>query len=196
MSCACPSHVVAMEHIMQYCQCSKDKGLKLQPSGTWDGNRKHKFKIHGHSDSDYAKCVEDRKSVTGYSTYLNDAPIFNKSKTQNSVTLSVSEAELIAAVECAQTVLFVQQILASIGLSIEKPMILEIDCKGTVDLNNNWTVGGWTRHISVKNFFLRDLKESGEFSIVWLPSAQNTSDIYMKNLDGPTFVKHAGTYVF
>ena len=51
-------------------------------------------------------------------------------------------------------------------------MILEIDCKGTVDLNNNWTVGGQTRHISVKNFFLRDLKESGDFSTVWLPSAK------------------------
>ena len=52
------------------------------------------------------------------------------------------------------------------------------------------------QHISVKNFFLWDLKESGDFSIVWLPSAHNTSDIFTKNLDGPTFAKHAGTYVF
>ena len=102
-----PSHLMAMEHVMQYCLCSEDKGLKLQPLGNWDGNRKHKFKIHGCSDSDYAKCIEDRKSVMDYSVYLNDAPIFNKNKTQNSVMLSVSEAELIAAVECAQTVLFV-----------------------------------------------------------------------------------------
>ena len=107
MRCACPSHVVAMEHVMQFCLCSKDKGLKLQPSGIWDGNKKYKFKIRGHSNSNYAKHMEDRKSITGYSTYLNHAPIFNKSKTQNSVTLSVSEAELIAAVECAQTMLFV-----------------------------------------------------------------------------------------
>ena len=176
---------------MQCCLCSKDKGFKLRPSGTWDGNRKHKFKICGGLDSDYAKCIEDQKSIMGYSTYLNDAPIFNKSKTQNSVTLSVSEGELIATVECAQTMLFVLQILASIGLSIEKPMLLEIDCKGTVDLNNNWTVGRRTHHISVKNFFLRDLKESGEFSIMRLPSAQNTSDLYTKNLYGPTFEKHA-----
>ena len=86
MSCARPSHVVAMHRVMQYCLCSKDKGLKLQPSGTWDGNKKHKFKIRGCSDSNYAKRVEDQKSIMGYSTYLNDAPIFNKSKTQNSVT--------------------------------------------------------------------------------------------------------------
>ena len=112
------------------------------------------------------------------------------------MTLSVSEAELIAVVECAQTMLFIRQILNILGLSIEKPMILEIDCKGTVDLNNNWTVGGRTRHISAKHFFLRDLKESGDFSIMWLPSTQNTSDIFTKNLDGPTFAKHAGTYSY
>ena len=196
MSCSCPAHVVAMERVMQFCLCSKDKGLKLQPSGIWYGYKSYKFNIRGHSASDYAKRVEDRKSVTGYSTHLNDVPIFNKSKTQNSVTLSVSEAELIAAVECAHTMLFVRQILNSVGLSIEKPMILEIDCKGTVDLNNNWTVGRRTCHISVKHFFLRDLKESSDFSIMWLLSAQNTSDIFTKNLDGPTFANHAGTYVF
>ena len=39
---------------------------------------------------------------------------------------------------------------------------------GTVDLNNNWTVGGRTCHISVKHFFLRDLKENSDFSIVWV----------------------------
>ena len=128
--------------------------------------------------------------------YLNDAPIFYKSKTQNSATLSLSEAKLIAAAECAKTMLFVRQILASIGLSIEKPMILEIDCKGTVDLNNNGTMGRRTFHIFVKKFLIWDLKESGEFSIMWLPSAQNTRDLYTKNLDGPMFEKHNGTYVF
>ena len=78
MSSAHPAHVVAMERVMQFCLCSRDKGLKLQPSGIWDGNKSDKFNIRGCSNSDYAKRVEDQKSVTGYSTYLNnDAPIFN-----------------------------------------------------------------------------------------------------------------------
>ena len=59
MSCARPFHVMAMNRIMQFCLCSKDKGLKLQPSGIWDGNKIYKFKIRGHSNSDYAKRVED-----------------------------------------------------------------------------------------------------------------------------------------
>ena len=52
------SHVVAMERVMQFCLCSKDKGLKLKPSGVWDGNKSYKLNIHGRSNSDYAKQVE------------------------------------------------------------------------------------------------------------------------------------------
>ena len=148
MSCARPSHVVAMERVMQFCLCSKEKGLKLQPSSIWNGNKNYKFNIRGRSDSDYAKRVEDRKSVTGYSTYLNDAPIFNKSKTQNSVTLSVSEAELIAAVECAQTMLFVRQILNSVGLSVENPWYWKL----TVRVQSiSTTIGQWVaEHVTFR----------------------------------------------
>ena len=46
----------------------------------------------------------------------------------------------MAAVECAQTMLFARQILESLQLQVELPMVLEIDCKGTVDLNKNWSV--------------------------------------------------------
>jgi hypothetical protein len=39
-------------------------------------------------------------------------------------------------------------------------MILEIDNKGAVDLTNNWSVGGRTRHVEVQ-YYLRELKEEG-----------------------------------
>ena len=43
--------------------------------------------------------------------------------------------------------MFARQILESLQLQVELPMLLEIDCKGTVDLNNNWSVGGKTQHV-------------------------------------------------
>ena len=53
--------------------------------------------IHGMSDSDYANDPETRRSVSGYATFLNDAPVTAKSKMQDCVTLSVTEDELMAA---------------------------------------------------------------------------------------------------
>ena len=47
--------------------------------------------------------------------------------------------------------LFVYRLIQSLGLEVELPMILEMDNKGAVDLANNWSVGGRTRHVEVRN---------------------------------------------
>jgi hypothetical protein len=69
------------------------------------------------------------------------------------VTLSTAEAKLAAGTQCAEERLYMMRLLESIGLKVQKPMILEIDNKGTnkgtVDLANNWSVGGRTRHVEV-----------------------------------------------
>jgi hypothetical protein len=72
-----------------------------------------------------------------------------KSLTQKSVTLSVCEAEQTAGVLCTQDMLYVKNVLESMGLKVKLPMCLEIDNKGAVDLANNWSIGGYTRHVDV-----------------------------------------------
>ena len=101
----------------------------------------------------------------------------------------------MVAVECAQTMLLARQILESLILQVELPMLLEINCKGTDDLHNNWSVGGRTRQVPVKYMFLHDLKESGVFEIRWVPSEANCSDMFTKNLDGKRFLKHQAVFV-
>jgi hypothetical protein len=107
------------------------------------------------------------------------------------VALSVTEAELFAGVMCVQDMLFIMRVLNSLGLQVELPMILEIDNKGAKDLINNWSIGGRLRHVEVKQFFLRELKEQGLLKVNWLNSEDNTADIFTKNLGGPLFNKHA-----
>ena len=60
-------------------------------------------------------------------------------------------------------------------------------------LANNWSVGGRTRHVESKQFFLRDLKEEGTLKIKWIPGHENESDLLTKNLPGPDFERHAKT---
>ena len=116
------------------------------------------------------------------------------SATQKYTTLSVTEAEQGAAVTCAQDMIYQKNVLESMGLQVELPMILEVDNKGTVDLANNWSVGGRTRHVDVRQNFLRELKEDGILIIRWISGDENDTDIHTKNLAGPLFEKHARTY--
>ncbi len=48
-----------------------------------------------------------------------------------------------------------------------------MDNKGAVDLGNNWSIGGRTRHVDVQQCFLRELKESKVMDISWIKSSEN-----------------------
>ena len=77
------------------------------------------------------------------------------------------------------------------GLQVELSMKIYIDNSGAVDLANNWSVGGRTRHIETCQHFLRDLKDEGILKIVWIPGSENEADMFTKNLAVPEFNKHA-----
>ena len=117
-----------------------------------------------------------------------------KSKMQGCVTLSVTEAELVSATHCAQDMLFIMRVMESIGLKVKKPMVLQVDNKGAMDLSNNWSVGGRTRHVDTRQYFLRELKEEGVVIVEWIPTNNNSTDLFTKNLSGPIFSKHVAVY--
>ena len=160
LSCAPPIILMQLKKVMKYCVETKDIGWFLKPSRSWDGKDKSfKFVINGKSDSDYACCPTTRRSVSGTCVFLEGAPISVKSSMQKIVALSVTEAETIAAVQCAQEMILAYKIITSMGLQVQLPMILEVDNKGAVDLANSWSHGGRTKHMQVRNFGLRELKE-------------------------------------
>ena len=193
---AAKAHMKNMKRVMKYIIDTPNRGYTMFIKGKkWLGDPNYEFVITGRSDSDYAKDPETRRSVSGWIVYLCGIPIAWKSKMMPIVALSVTEAELFAATSCVQDMLFAMRILESIGLKVKKPMLLECDNKGAIDLMDNYTCGGRTRHIEVKQYFIRDLKEENLIRIEWLPSDMNTSDIFTKNLAGPLFERHASELV-
>ena len=188
-------HLKAMYRVMRYCMDTPSCSKILRPVGCWDGTKEgFEFVIRGRSDSDFAKDPDKRHSVSGISVFLQDAPISESSRMQDCVTLSVSEAKIVAAVETGQRMLFGMRVLEQMGLTVQKPMILQMDCKGAIALTHSWSVGGRTRHIDVKWHFLREMKEEGIIHTVWLHSPDNSADLFTKNLSGPDFRKHVSVY--
>jgi hypothetical protein len=162
MQGAMEAHMKAMHQTMKPCVGAPNRGMFLKPNATWDEDPDFEFVISGRSDSDHAKDLEKRRSVSGCSVILCGAPVSCASRMQgHDVTLSVTEAELAAATACSQDMLFAMRVLESIGLTVKKPMTLEVDNKGAKDLTHNWSVGGRTCHVNVREWFLRDPKEEG-----------------------------------
>ena len=115
MSAATMCHVKAMKQVMTYLTATPKRGLTLKPSEKWDGSKEFEFTISGFSDSDFAKEPTERKSVSGWAVFLNGAPILMRSKMQDCTMLLVTEAELVAAMACAQDMWFLMRLMESIG---------------------------------------------------------------------------------
>ena len=91
--------------------------------------------------------------------------------------------------------LYIKRVLEGMGLQVELPMMLKVDNSGAVDLANNWTVGGRTRHMETRMFFLREMKEAGVIETKWVKGNENPVDMFTKNLAGPAFNKCAQVFV-
>ncbi len=89
-------HNDAMLRMMKYVDDMSERGLFLNPTQKWNGNKEHEFITSGQSDSDYVRDLQTQKSISRYRVLLEGAPVMFKSSTQKSVALSVCEAEQTA----------------------------------------------------------------------------------------------------
>jgi len=119
-------HVKAMERVMIYCLTTRDRGLELQPDAEWNGNPEFNLRILGRSDSDYAKDVETRKSVSGTSTFLCGTPISQSS-------LSQEESVRGDVILCCDTPGNVQKVLSQKAVSCKGLCLFSIGLQDKVD---------------------------------------------------------------
>jgi hypothetical protein len=125
-----------------------------------------------------------RKSVLGNTTELNGVLIIVKSLMQETMKLSVTEAELDSVTTNIQDMLFVWQIVESLGFKVKVLMILQVVNQGVQELVSNWSVGGRTRHVITKVMFLQELKEWELLAIKYLPGQQNVHRFTYKTSSG------------
>jgi len=69
------------------------------------------FELLGYSDLDYADCKVNRKSTTGTCQFIGRSLVSWSSKKQNSIALSTTEAEYVAAGACCAQLLWMKQTL-------------------------------------------------------------------------------------
>ena len=79
--------------------------------------------------------------------------------------------------------------------SCDKPMILQVDCQGALDLTYGWNVSRLTKHVSVCTSFLWELKEANLLLCIWLHTDANMVDMYTKNMPPHLYNHHQCTNV-
>ena len=133
--------------------------------------------------------------MKGYSIITNRVVIAWCSRSQKTVTLSVTESEYSATTEVCCKIIFVHAVLLFVVVIVEYSITVHIDNIGNIFLSDNTSVSQWTKHIDVCCHFVRDYVEDGTVKIEFVRSEENLADPFTKNLSNGPFEYLTSRYV-
>jgi hypothetical protein len=107
-----------------------------------------------YADSDWATCVNTRRSFSGICIQLAGGTIAYKKKFQPTVALSSTEAEFMAACDVGRMSLFFRSILWDLNIPQEAATIAYEDNDGCTAMANAQKPTTRTCHIDIKYFAL------------------------------------------
>lgn len=140
------SHLNAVKQIFRYIQGRQDYGLWYP--------RNNDFTLVGFTNSDWASCLDDRKSTNGAAFFLSDCLVAWHSKRQDCVTLSTAESEYIATTACCTQLIWISHQVIDMGISIAKPISIYCDNTSAINLSKNPVMHSRTKHVAIKFHFL------------------------------------------
>jgi hypothetical protein len=111
------------------------------------------------------------------------------SKKQNSVALSIAEAEYIVVGHRYAQLLWMRQTLTDYGYKLSKVPLL-CDNESAIHMADNPIEHSRTKHIDIRYHFLRDHQQKGDIEIAYVSTHNQLADIFTKPLDENTFSKH------
>ncbi|CAL9005201.1 unnamed protein product, partial [Prunus brigantina] len=124
------SHRNAVDRILRYSKLAPGKGLMF--------SKNRDLEVVGYTDADWAGSITDRRSTSGYFTFVGGNLVTWRSKKQNVVSRSSAEANeerLMAHGVCE--LLWIRRLLTELGFKPGKPMELHCDNKSAIDIAHN-----------------------------------------------------------
>jgi len=142
-----------------------------------------------YADSDYANDPGDRKSISGRISTLGGMLVGWSSKKQHTVSLSSCEAEYISYGEGCQEAVFMNQLLEELFMEKSSAVVYG-DNQGSLFLVKNCQVSQRTKHIDIRQHFVRDLQRLRKVTGEYVRTERNWADGATKNIAEKLFVEH------
>jgi hypothetical protein len=178
------SHWTAAIRIVRYLKGTRN--LKLCLGGL------NNVILTGYTDSDWANCLDTRRSIGGYTFTLGSGAISWTSKKQKTVAASSCEAEYIAAFETVKEATWLRALLDGINMPPNVATTVFCDNNAAIQLSEDPLLHSRVKHIDIKYHFLREHVHAGNFTLKYIRTTDNIADIFTKALEFSKFVKLRG----
>uniref|UniRef100_A0A2N9FBM1 Integrase catalytic domain-containing protein n=1 Tax=Fagus sylvatica TaxID=28930 RepID=A0A2N9FBM1_FAGSY len=167
-------HMNAVIRILKYLKNAPGRGLFYRSSGH--------LRIEGYTDADWTGSPSDRKSTTGYCTFIGGNLVTWRSKKQSVVARSSAEAEYRAMAHTTCELTWLRTVLQEFGLLTQDPTPLYCDNQAAIHIASNPVFHERTKHIEVDCHFVRSKVESKDIITPFVPSGSQLADIFTKAL--------------
>ncbi|XP_076960956.1 uncharacterized protein LOC143637446 [Bidens hawaiensis] len=141
------SHLKIAIRLLRCLKGSPGKGILFSKS--------QMFELRAYADSDWAKCLETRKSVTGYRVFMENSLVSRKSKKQDTVSRSSVEVEYRAMCAATCEVVWIVNLLRELQVKTSLHVNLFCDNTAAISIAENPVIHNRTKHFELDLFFKR-----------------------------------------
>ena len=150
-------HMDVVHRILRYLKSASGKGLMFSKHGH--------LEVEGYTDADWAGSITDRKSTSGYFTFVGGNLVTWRSKKQNVMARSSAEAEYRAMSHGVCELLWLRILMGELGFNLEKPINLYYDNKAAISVAHNPVQHDRTKHVEVDRHFIKKKLTNGIISV-------------------------------
>ncbi|KAL0641599.1 hypothetical protein Bca4012_102628 [Brassica carinata] len=147
--------------------------------GVWLGCNKS-TEVVGYCDADWAGDRADRRSTTGYCTFIGGNLVTWKSKKQKVVSCSSAEAEYRAMLKLTNELVWIKGILKHLGIEQATPMTMHCDNQAAIHIASNSVFHERTKHIEVDCHKVRQMIVLGVILPCYTRSKDQLADVFTK----------------
>lgn len=116
-----------------------------------------------------------------------NGPINLKSKLQQTISLSSTEAEYKSTADAGQEATWLIELLKFLQIPSNQPIILHCDNLSAIHLTSNSIFHARTKHIEIPHHWIRELVKAKKVKIEYCPTKEMMADILTKTLNKRLF---------
>ncbi|CAL2238036.1 unnamed protein product [Prunus armeniaca] len=147
-----------------------------------------KHDVEGYTDADWVGSITDRRSMSGYFTFVGGNLVTWRSKKQKVVSRSSAKAEYRGMAQGVCELLWLRRLLRDLGFGPQKPMDLYCDNKAAIAIAHNPVQHDRTKHVEVDRHFVKEKLDVEIISFPFISSEYQLADILMKTVSTTVFL--------
>ena len=182
-------HMQAAYRALRYLQGTKTHGIIYGPQHST---------LQAYADSDYASDPDTRLSTTGNIHFLNGGPISWRSTKQDTVALSTTEAEYIAASTASRHIQWLRTMIRELTskqqpttvLHLTDPTTLSLDNQSAIKIAQRAEKTRKSKRIDARRHYIKQQRKRGALETKHTPTEEMRADFLTKQLTPTKFTNN------